>query len=386
MRYDAFISYRHGGLDGQVAERLHHLLETFRIPRPIAKKIGKKSLSRIFRDKEELPTSADLSSNIQAALEESEFLLLICSPRTAESRWVLQEVERFIALRGRERVITLLIDGEPEAVFPKQLRFHEVDGQLVEVEPLAADIRAPSERESLKKLKGEITRILAPLLGVRYDDLRQRHRERRVKRLAAAGAVAAALVVAFSVYAFSQYLRIQQQMQLKLESQSYVLAEYSGQVLRQGDVPTAALLALEGLPQNLQSPERPYVPAAEQALAQALGVYNYDTGFTWHRALQLEGEVGEVWLSPDETLLAVGDDTGGTVIIDTATGRQVAHMGEIWWGSSKRFGFLANGLLVQLTGDGLLALDARTQETQWQLPLAEMLTVAPGGAFFATPL
>jgi hypothetical protein len=48
-------------LDGVVAEKLHKMPETYRIPRVIAKKPGKKRLSRIFRDREELPTSSNLS-------------------------------------------------------------------------------------------------------------------------------------------------------------------------------------------------------------------------------------------------------------------------------------------------------------------------------------
>ncbi|MGI6086089.1 MAG: hypothetical protein ACOYIF_11765 [Acetivibrionales bacterium] len=40
--YDAFISYRHTEPDKAVAERLHRLLETFKIPKSIVKATGKK--------------------------------------------------------------------------------------------------------------------------------------------------------------------------------------------------------------------------------------------------------------------------------------------------------------------------------------------------------
>ena len=85
MRYDAFISYRHSERDMFVAKRVHKGLETFKVPRAVAKKYGKKKIRRVFRDQEELPSGSDLGDNITKALEESEYLLVICSPRTPES-------------------------------------------------------------------------------------------------------------------------------------------------------------------------------------------------------------------------------------------------------------------------------------------------------------
>ena len=73
MRYDAFISYRHAELDLHIAKKLHKGLETYRVPRAVAKKSGKKNIRRVFRDQEELPIGSDLGDNIETALAESEF-------------------------------------------------------------------------------------------------------------------------------------------------------------------------------------------------------------------------------------------------------------------------------------------------------------------------
>ena len=168
-KYDAFISYRHTMPDKAVAERLHRLLETFKIPKSIVKSSGKKRINRVFRDREELPTSSDLAENITKALESSEYLIVICSPRTKKSQWVLKEIETFKKLHGQDKVLALLIEGEPNESFPEQLRIiNETqtleDGSIVEstieVEPLAADIRAASEKEMFKKLRNESLRLL----------------------------------------------------------------------------------------------------------------------------------------------------------------------------------------------------------------------------------
>ena len=38
VKYDAFISYRHADLDTYVAKKVHRGLETFHVPRAVAKK------------------------------------------------------------------------------------------------------------------------------------------------------------------------------------------------------------------------------------------------------------------------------------------------------------------------------------------------------------
>ena len=221
IHYDAFISYRHTQLDSFVAKKIHHMLEHYRIPKKIQKKSGKKKITRVFRDQEELPLSADLSENISEALKNSEFLILICSPEAMESRWVQTEVKTFSQMHGKDRILTVLVKGEPEESFPEILCYREKtvmeDGEekvlQIPVEPLAADVRGNSQTEIEKKLKTEILRILAPVLSCTYDELRQRHREYKLKcAIGAVGAVSC-LAVAFSVYAMRQAAAIEEQYQ-----------------------------------------------------------------------------------------------------------------------------------------------------------------------------
>jgi len=155
LHYDVFISYRHGELDEYVAEKLHKMLENYRIPSVIAKRIGKNKLDRVFKDREELPTSSNLSDSINSALRNSDFLLLICSKRTCQSRWIMREIQTFGEMHGKDKIITLLIDGEPDESFPPGLCEREVNGETVFVEPLAADIRANRFGGSASKTHGK---------------------------------------------------------------------------------------------------------------------------------------------------------------------------------------------------------------------------------------
>ena len=143
-QYTAFISYRHTEPDETIAKKLHTLIENFGIPGDIQKSSGKRKMGRVFRDQEELPLSTDLGGDIRTALESSEWLIAVCSPRYLESRWCMTELDYFIELGRRDHILAILVEGEPEESFPLQLRTAVINGQTVEVEPLAGDVRAES--------------------------------------------------------------------------------------------------------------------------------------------------------------------------------------------------------------------------------------------------
>lgn len=193
--YRAFISYSHR--DKTIARRLHRALEAFRAPRKL---VGRETpvgvvplrLTPIFRDREELPASADLGRELSAALQRAMFLVVICSTSSAKSHWVDQEILQFKRSHGEARVLALVVDGEPNAsnlegrsdeeCFPPSLRFRlGSDGELSSTpsEPIAADIRAGADGWRLAKLK-----LIAGLTGLALNDLVQREAQRRAQRLA----------------------------------------------------------------------------------------------------------------------------------------------------------------------------------------------------------
>lgn len=161
MKYDAFISYRHTEPDMYIAKKVHKGLETLKVPRGVTSKSGKKKIERVFRDQEELPIGSDLGDNIRTALEESEYLIVVCSPRTPESTWVQKEIDTFISLHGREHILAILVEGEPQDAFPEKI---QVDEKGNPVEPLAADVRGATKREMNRKLRTELIRLAAPVM------------------------------------------------------------------------------------------------------------------------------------------------------------------------------------------------------------------------------
>ena len=319
MKYDAFISYRHTEPDLYIAKKVHKGLETLRIPRAVAKKTGKKKINRVFRDQEELPIGSDLGDNIESALAQSEYLLVICSPRTPESYWVQKEIDTFIRMHGREHILAVLVEGEPEQSFPAQLL---TDDEGNPVEPLAADVRGSSKREMTRKLKTEILRLAAPLLGCTYDELRQRHKERKMKQLAMSAAVVAVFALLFGAYSTYNATLIRQNYEGKQRNQSKYLAETSLRLLENGDRRAAVLVALEALPS--EDNDRPYVAEAQYALSRAL--YSYDTGLEVKpdRVLPHDLPVDNFCLNADATKAVTVDEGGSVYVWNIQSGERLA--------------------------------------------------------------
>ncbi|HHT15255.1 MAG: TIR domain-containing protein [Christensenellales bacterium] len=226
--YSAFISYRHQSPDMEIAARLHKQIETYTIPAGIRQQSGKKRMGKVFRDQEELPLSADLGKDIEEALDNSEWLIAICTPAYLESRWCMREMEYFIQKNGRERVLAVLAAGEPEDSFPSCLRFStDEKGRSTEIEPLAADVRGSSVAESLRKLGREKLRILAPMLGTTFDGLVQRHRRRRMRNALLAACFSVLLLSGFLAYALTQNAKIQAERTYAAQNQCDLLIEKS---------------------------------------------------------------------------------------------------------------------------------------------------------------
>ena len=277
--YDAFISYRHSDINNTLAKALQRRLENYNIPAAVKKQSGRKRMGRIFLDRDELPTSADLGADIAHALENAEWLITVCTPELSLSKWCMKEIDTFIALGKRDKILTLLVSGEPEESFPPQLRFLTDDsGETVEIEPLAADVRAKSAGAMLRKLRTEKLRLLAPMLGVGFDDLKRRARDRAIKRGLLASVTAAVLLAGFSIYAVTQALTISKQnteitnkndkiteANKNLEaqiaetqiSQSKFLTSLSKQEFDKGNEQGAVQLALAALPEDFDNPDRP---------------------------------------------------------------------------------------------------------------------------------
>jgi WD40 repeat protein len=204
-RYKAFISYSHR--DKAVAKWLHGRLDGYNPPSAVGKGTATdlkrvRRRWRVFLDDEEFGAAASLSEKIQTAIDESENLVVICSPNAVKSGYVNDEIKLFKRKHGSNHVLAVIANGKPnddkEECFPQAIKTaYGPDGaELGKEEPIAADLQVFDRRQVEYK-------IIAGVLGIDYGDLVDREHKRRMRRnLIAAGisvTVAILLVIAASI-------------------------------------------------------------------------------------------------------------------------------------------------------------------------------------------
>ncbi len=202
--YRAFISYSHS--DEQWARWLQRSLEKYRPPKTLyfAHPDLPKRLFPIFRDRDELASGSDLSESIRSAMDDSDALIVICSPAARASRWVNEEIRRF-RLSGRgHRIFCLMVEGSPnpnstDCAFPSTLLIDE-NGKALH-EPLAADATQGGDGKRNAMLK-----IAAGILNVGVDDLKQRDAQRQARfwsSVAFGSFFITALTIGLAIYALN---------------------------------------------------------------------------------------------------------------------------------------------------------------------------------------
>lgn len=243
-KYFAFISYKRE--DEEWAIWFQHEMEHYHLPVTLNGRSDLPSEFRpVFRDIDELK-AGNLPEQIYDALASSSYLVVICSPNSAKSKWVNKEIIDFIEIgktKGVDNVRNIfpfIVDGTPHAqneedeCFPKELC-----GLQEKEERIGGNVNESGRDKAFVK-------VLAGMLpNVAFDDLWNRYEkdkaeEERIKR--------------------EERERFQRM-------ESHFVAEKACDI--NDDSVLAQLLALSVLPKELNDPDRPYVVDAERALRQA---------------------------------------------------------------------------------------------------------------------
>ena len=301
VHYNAFISYRHSELDSEIASGIHKRLESFSLPKNLRKQFPKEMhrIKRVFRDTEELPLADNLSDPIDEALRNSDWLIVICTPRLKESRWCAREVELFSEYHGKEHILCVLAEGEPDESFPdavcfrdKKVIYENGNEQIIRetVEPLAADARGETKHIRAKKMDDAILRMAAPMYGLGYDDLKQRHREQKIRRYMLIGGLASTVVLCYAVTSTvlsvmiynqkqvieEQHLTLEEQYREQQIKYAQSMALVSSELLKKGQGQAAAYAAYSVMPDSEDDKDLPCIPSCRYALSNALGIYEAD--------------------------------------------------------------------------------------------------------------
>ncbi len=306
FRYKAFISY--SWADAKWGKWLQHAVETYRTPKPIIGTDGKYGsvparLNPLFKDREEEAAGSSIGAAVEAALADSEFLIVICSPNSAKSEWVNREIAWFKTNRDPDKILALIVGGEPgggeDECFPKALTHHVAPDMaitdVVEDAPLAADAREEGDGKRMAKLK-----IAAAMLGVGLDQLVRRDERRQTVRTRVIVTASLALAAVMSTLTWFAIEARNEAERQRAEADG--LIEFMLTDLRERLEPVGRLDALDVVGER----------ALEYYAGQDPGSLDPDSLGRRSRALLLVGEISNIRGNSDEALKAFTQAAGTT--------------------------------------------------------------------------
>jgi len=320
MLYKAFISYSHD-TDGKRAAALHSALHRFTKP------WYKVRALKAFRDQVNLSASPSLWSKIQEALDNSEYFLLLASPRAASSKWVAKEVEHWCANKDPNKILIVLTDGQ--IVWGDENHDNDFDWSRTTAlpkalsgkfrqEPLWVDLSwaVGDDQMSLRHLKfrDQVATLAAPLHGRSKEELDSEDvRENRKAKLLARGAAAALTVLTLGAATLAalfyyQYnvaearRRVAVSRQLSAQANSY----------QDSQLDLALLLSVAAYRTD------PTVEAKSSLLGALLSSPYLSAFLHGHK-----GPVNSVAFSGDGSKVASGSGDGNVILWDAVTYRRL---------------------------------------------------------------
>jgi tetratricopeptide (TPR) repeat protein len=305
FKYRAFLSYAHA--DTAWAKRLHRRLENFRIDKDLVGRTTAQgavpaTLRPIFRDREDFTAGHTLTDQTIAALDASAALIVLCSPASAKSHYVNEEIRLFKARHPERPVIPVIVDGTPgrgeNECFPRALLFTVgPDGAITdrpEDDQLAADVRESGDGFPLA-----VAKVVARLIDLPTDEVfRRAERDRRRHLRIRNGVIAALAILAIAAVSSAAYAR-QQLMtnEAFLEATLRRVTDIVGAAVTQAEryyVPRAATLQMlktaEGLFDDMARLGRPTARLQRQKAWMLIEfARNYEVlGDTTHRRERIE--------------------------------------------------------------------------------------------------
>lgn len=314
-KYFAFISYKRE--DEEWAKWLQHKLEHYKLPSNLNGRSDlPKEIRPVFRDKSDLAGGV-LANEIHKALENSQYLIVICSPRAAHSEWVSKEVQTFIEMGRSDKIIPFIIGGIAHATnpedecFPSTLRDMPAEKELlgININEMGRDAAA--------------VKVVAQMFGLKFDELWQRYEKEQKRRRNWIIAVSIIGFLAMAGVAFGMHYQRQQTLKANwkmMEKHSLIVVEKTNNIVNDNPYCVKRVL-LDIMPIDLKKPDKPCLPELEAAFRQA-------TSLHYMPLLQHFDDVNTISYSPDGKNILSASWDGLLLIWDAATGNILKSLRE----------------------------------------------------------
>lgn len=173
--YYAFISY--STADEKWAKWLHKHLENYNLPSALRRtnKSLPKYIRPVFWYKTDL-SGTELHSALERELTSSRHLVLICSPESAKSEWVNDEVKSFVESNRTDSIIPFIVSGQPDKPEDADYCYPPVLRDMPRTQMLRGiDVSKVGKQHALID-------VVSTMFGLRFDALWQRHKRARIRR------------------------------------------------------------------------------------------------------------------------------------------------------------------------------------------------------------
>ena len=302
--YRAFISYSRA--DTELVNDLYARLTRFRAPSSLRKTRGAYGPPprsfRVFLDRMSIEAGGSVPDAIKRKLDESAFLVVICSKAARDSFWVSEEIRYFLSIASADRILPVLIrdsvDDPIESILPQPLI------ELGDDMPIGADLIVDGGMASVRD------KIIGGLLGIAQDRI-AREQERADRQALRRRSVALAAISILFVLSTLAGIAAWNARNDALLAESRGLARASTEATSTHWQPDLGmLLALKALPNQkagLTIMDRPFEPQAAAALAASV-FWQGERRTIGQSADNIIYYSPEIVISPDGTKLFYGYD------------------------------------------------------------------------------
>lgn len=181
-KYFAFISYNQS--DEKWGKRVRDKLDGYRMPTTMCSERGweRKPMKPIFFAPSDIQPGP-LTDELKGRLRASRNLIVICSPNSAQSKWVGMEIEYFYSLGRGNNIHFFIVDGVPHSGDPATECFNPIIEEIGMPEILGANINEKVHRWKWLNRERAYVQLITKLLGVEFDSIWKRHQRMLIRNI-----------------------------------------------------------------------------------------------------------------------------------------------------------------------------------------------------------